>query len=301
MPILFLLLWGSGFIFIKFALEDNEPLTLLLLRLSFAALIAFGIFLFQRKKLSLSWPQIGILSSIGILLQAGYQLFFLLSVYIQMPIGVLTIILGTQPILTLLILRESFTSQQLLGLLIGFSGLFLVVSNNILSGMLTPWGMVFATLSLLSITYGTILQKKYCADIALVPSLFIQYLAGSLFIGVIWMFIAAEPIIWSTKFILSLTWLTVVISIGAIFLFYVLLKKGKAVKVTSLLYCLPVITAVMDYLVFQQTLSTTSIIGMIIVISGLLLIHATPFKKISSYSQKPTQTKIQEVSPEEAR
>lgn len=273
MPILFILLWGSSYAFIKIGLTYSSPLTFVGWRLFFAFLIVWMIFLYQRQTLPRSWRQIGKICLTGVLLQAFYQIFFFASLYYGVPGGVLTVVLAAQPILTILIYREMMTATQLTGLMLGFFGVVLVVSNNLMTGVITFVGMGCCLLSLLGITYGTILQKKYCSDVPLSTNLLLQYLVSWIAVAVLAFSTGSTAATWSVNFVICLGWVVIATSVCANFLFCTLLKRGQATKVTSLLYALPVFTALMDYFMFNQLLSPLSVLGMSIVLMGLMLVH----------------------------
>lgn len=282
-PALFILLWSSGYIFVEQGLQDNDPLVFITLRFFLAWLVVFFIFLFQRPSFSLSWKNIAQMCVTGIFLQVVYLGFFFIALAQHMPAGILAIILGVQPIAIALTLRESLHLMQRIGLGLGLFGLALTVSDSIFSGTITSLGIIAALFALAGITIGTILQKKYCTEIPLCTNIMMQYFISTLVFIFLYFCLGAEPVNWTPSFIISLSWVTFVISVGAFFLFYALLKKGKAASVTSLLYCVPPVTAMMDYFVFHHTLSVPSILGMVLVVFSLVLIHGKDFGNLRRF------------------
>lgn len=103
--------------------------------------------------------------------------------------------------------------------------------------------------------------------------MFIHYFISALLILMVCLLFEKAHVVWTYKFVISLLWLSVVMSIGAFYLFFALLKLGKASSITSLLYCVPPVTAGMDYLVFHHSIPFYSIIGMMVVVFSLILIH----------------------------
>jgi len=275
-PVLFVLLWSSGYLFAEMGLEANSPLAFLMLRLLFAGLIVGLVLLCRWRTLSLSWQQIAQMSVTGIFLQGFYQLFSFTAMYKGTSPGVLAIILGFQPIATALIMREPMILSQIFGLILGLFGLGLTVSNILFWGTNSVSGVFFCFLSLFGITVGTILQKKYGSKQSLTVNLFTQYLASFLFIFILYLFQDNQPIQWTEHFIIALSWMVLVVSLASTFLFYFLLKTKIIVNFTSYLYCVPPVTALMDYYVFHHALSRTSIIGMVFVILGLVLVLKKP-------------------------
>ena len=272
MPIIFILLWSSGYIFAEMGLETNSPLSFVMVRLFFSVLslaifIFFkrGVFLYPVKKML----HMGVT---GIFLQGFYQLFAFSAMYQQVSPGVLAIILGAQPIVTAVMTKELMTPSQMTGLILGLTGLGLTVSNTLFSGTTTAMGVFSCFLSLFGITVGTILQKKYCSTLPLTTNLFTQYVASFIFIGIGYLLFDNQPIQWSGQFIIALSWMIFVISLASTFLFYFLLKTKAIVNFTSYLYCVPPVTAVMDYCIFHRALPTVSVIGLVMVMFSLWLI-----------------------------
>ena len=252
-----------------------------MLRLLFSCLIVGVVLLYTHLKISktsllwwrhnLSWRKIMQMSITGIFLQGFYQLFSFTAMYEGISPGILAIILGTQPIATAIITRESLSLLRISGLILGLFGLILTVSNVFYLGENTAMGVVYCFLALLGITTGTILQKKYGSTISLNVNLFTQYLASFFFILILHLFLGSPAIEWNKPFIISLTWMVLVVSIASTYLFYYLLKKQIIVNFTSYLYFVPVVTALMDFFFFHRALPIISIIGMLMIICGLVL------------------------------
>jgi drug/metabolite transporter (DMT)-like permease len=71
--------------------------------------------------------------------------------------------------------------------------------------------------------------------------------------------------------VLGIAWLVVGLSLGALTLFWILVRKGAAAKVASLFYLVPPITAAMGWLVFGERLGVMALVGMAVVAFGVLL------------------------------
>jgi drug/metabolite transporter (DMT)-like permease len=224
-----------------------------------------------------------IICTTGIFALELYQIFFFFALNNNISPGLLSIILGAQPLATVFFANEVMKPIQIFGILLGLMGVSLTVYNHLTLDGITYVGIASALLSLGSITIGTIWQKKYCSTIPLTTNLFIQYSASTILVSAICMTFGNLKVTWSFDFTLALLWITLVISVGATYLFYALLKQGKATSVTSYLYCVPPVTALMDYIVFHHILPLVSIVGMILVMSGVTMIHYQPC------AQQPSQ------------
>lgn len=286
---IFILLWSSGYIFVENGLHYSDPLAFLSLRLWLAWIIIVAILLYKRPKFPTSLKQFFIIAITGIFMLGLYPVFFFTALHEGISPGILAIILGMQPLLTILIIREAMTRLQIIGILLGFVGLSLTVANSIMSTSNTIFGIGSALLSLSGMTLGTILQKKYCSSFSLTSNLFIQYLASAIMVSILSILLGNLNVIWSVSFTLSLLWIVLVISIGATYLFYTLLKNGKATSVTSYMYCVPPVTAIMDYMIFHHVLSLTTIMGMILVMCGLVMIHYRKSIFLDYKNKKATQ------------
>ncbi|KJH81482.1 DMT family transporter [Pseudomonas sp. KSR10] len=267
---LFVLLWSSGAIVSKWGLAYASPFAFLLVRFVIALVALVGVVRLASLSLPDGWKARRYALTTGLVLLGSYQIFYLLALDLQMTPGVMATLLGVQPILTAVLLeRKRLRPLRLFGLLLGLSGLVLVVYQSLGVGGLSVAGVACALLALSSITLGSMMQKRAKGDpLRAMP---LQYLAGlllcSLFVPFQPMNITFEPGFW-----LSVSWMALVISVAATLLLYRLIAKGDLVNVTSLFYLVPAVTAVMDYLVFGNRLAMLSLVGMLLIVLGLVLV-----------------------------
>jgi len=81
---------------------------------------------------------------------------------------------------------------------------------------------------------------------------------------------------WAPKFMIAIAWLVLVLSIGAISLLTLLIRRGAATAVASLFYLTPPTTAVMAYFLFGETLTGAALVGMLLAIAGVALVVTGP-------------------------
>lgn len=270
-PVFFVFLWSSGAIFVELGLQYTKPFTFLSLRLLFAAIIMWLVCLCLRSPFPetlAAWRNILIT---GIFLQAGYQTFFFLALAHNLSPGLLAIILGAQPIITSTLTKEGTSRMQWFGLLLGILGLILVVAPSLLLSFTSVFGIMSALLSLTSITVGTILQKQ--TKVSLPLNMAIQYTGSAIILLFLAVTFEAYAVTWSVTFEVSLAWMVLVVSTGATMLLYYMIRQGNLTNVTSLFYCVPPVTSVLDYLVFGHILPAVAILGMVFIIGGLILIN----------------------------
>jgi drug/metabolite transporter (DMT)-like permease len=270
-PASFILTWSSGAIFVKLGLEYANPFTFVFLRFLLSTALLWGICLTIRSTYPKTVKEWGYIVLTGLLLQAGYQIFYFSALDHHMSPGILAIILGAQPIITAFFGETKTRYYQWFGLFLGLSGLILVVADNITKPNFTLYSLISAILCLVCITIGTFMQKQI--QISQPMNMAIQYSGGLLMILMLLPFFGGWHVQWNSTFLLSLFWMAFVISVGASMILYFMIRKGNLTNVTSLLYGVPPVTALLDYIIFKNKLSLVACLGMVFIIVGLFLIN----------------------------
>lgn len=273
-PVLFVLLWSTGFIGARYGLPYIEPLTFLAVRMAFVVLIMAAIaFIGGAKVPNAREVQHALVA--GSLVHGLYLGGVFTAISQGVPAGISALIPGLQPILTSTIanrfMGETVTRMQWLGLALGLAGVLLVLHdrNIVLAGSTLGWIASFA--SLIGITLGTLYQKRYCGGIDWRAGNLVQYIgAGVLFTLGAFTFETRE-VHWSGELIFALTWLVLVLSIAAIGLMYWLIRRSAATSFASLFYLVPVVTALFAFILFDERLDALSIVGMVICAAGVVL------------------------------
>jgi drug/metabolite transporter (DMT)-like permease len=209
-------------------------------------------------------------------MQGGYLGGVFCSIHLGLSAGVSALIVGIQPILTAFasapLFGERLRARQWSGLVLGFCGVLLVVlGRSVLSGI-TPATLALSVLALLSITAGTLYQKRYCGTVDLRSGSVIQFSAAGLVVLPLALAFESMQVNWTGEFIATLAWLVLVLSIGAISLLYVLIRRGAATRVASFFYLVPPTTALMAYAMFGETLSAVAMAGMALAAIGVALV-----------------------------
>ena len=274
-PAIFVVLWSTGFIATKYVLHNAEPLTYLAIRMALVVGLMGIIAAIARPK----WPDMkGVGHSIvaGLLVHGFYLGGTAVAISLSIPAGLSALIPGLQPILTSTLanrwLGERVTPLQWSGLLLGLAGVVLILHNRPMSGE-AGWGWFASGVSLVSITLGTLYQRRYCNAIDWRAGNVVQYLAVAvLFALAAWLF-ESNVVHWTSEFILALIWLAVVLSIGSIGLLYWLIRRSAATSVASLFYLVPAVTAVMAYVLFGERLDVVAIIGMTACAAAVFLVN----------------------------
>ena len=285
---IFIIIWSSGFIVSRLGMPFSEPMTFLFLRFSGVCVLMLPIILWKK----IPWPslqQIVHIAVAGSLLQFGYLAGVWISVRAGMPAGLSALIVGLQPILTALLayfVAEKINSRQWLGLFLGLIGVVLVLSAKLNTHGVTMSNILWNVFALISITAGTIYQKKYCPSFDLRIGSFIQFMTSAFISGLAAIAFETRVVQWSNEMIGALVWSIFFISIGAISLLFVLIRRGNATKVSSIMYLTPPTTAVLAWIFFKEPLTPIIVIGTIVTSLGVLLVNQSPVSFLSESKLK---------------
>jgi drug/metabolite transporter (DMT)-like permease len=274
-PAIFVVLWSTGFVATKYVLRSAEPLTYLAIRMAVVVAIMAVIALLARPR----WPdRAGIVHSViaGILVHGFYLGGTAVAISLSVPAGLSALIPGLQPILTSTLanrwLGERVTPLQWGGLLLGLAGVALIMHGRPMSGE-AGWGWLASGVSLVSITLGTLYQRRYCREIDWRAGNLVQYIAVMIFFAVGAFAFEDRVVHWTSEFILSVAWLAIVLSIGSIGLLYWLIRRSAATSVASLFYLVPAVTALMAFVLFGERLDAVAIAGMIACAAAVFLVN----------------------------
>ena len=274
-PAVFVVLWSTGFVATKYALSGAEPLTYLAVRMAMVVSILAVIAALVRPR----WPnRIGIAHSVvaGLLVHGFYLGGTAVAISLSIPAGLSALIPGLQPILTSTIanrwLGERVTPLQWMGLALGLVGVALILHERPMSGE-AGWGWFASGVSLVSITLGTLYQRRYCRDIDWRAGNLIQYVTVLIFFTAAAAIFETRVVHWTAEFVLSVAWQAVVLSIGSIGLLYWLIRHSAATSVASLFYLVPAVTALMAYVLFGERLDAVAIAGMVACATAVFLVN----------------------------
>jgi drug/metabolite transporter (DMT)-like permease len=290
-PVVFVLLWSTGFVGAKYGLPYAEPFTFLALRLALAGALLAGLAAVTRSAWPASRQQVGRAGVAGLLLHAAYLggVFFAISQ--GLPASVAAVVVSLQPVLTaalaVRLLGERLVAVQWLGLVLGVGGVALVLAPGLASaagddGAFPPAGVASCLVALLAGTAGTLWQKKHGGDIPMLSGTVVQYAASALVLVAVAAATETMVIEWTADFVAALVWLVVPLSLGAVLLLLFLLRRGSASGVSSLLYLVPPATAVEAYLLFGEELPLMSLIGVVVTTVGVALVLRPPGRRTPS-------------------
>jgi drug/metabolite transporter (DMT)-like permease len=277
-PPLFVLVWSTGFIVAKFGLPYAPTLTFLILRFAGVLLILLPTLLLFRAP----WPH-GLewhIAVAGLLVQAGYLSGVWSAIKLGTPAGLAALIVGLQPILTALSARwvgERLTRQQWAGMMLGLVGVALVVKDKLTFDAASSAGIALCLMALVSITAGTLYQKRFCPRFDLRSGALIQFAASLVLIWPLawWLEdldISLSTVTWTPQFIGALCWAVFALSMGAMFLLYALIRKNAATHVSSLMYLTPPVTALIAWVLFEESFTVAGAIGILLTAAGVAFV-----------------------------
>ena len=288
MPTVFVLIWSTGFIVAKFGLPYAPPLTFLALRYA----LSIACFLVWIRLARAVWPssrqQWLHLAVTGVLMHAGYLGGVWVAVKAGMGSGLAALMVGLQPVLTALWLswagqsraggssgQPAVTRQQWLGLALGLGGLVMVVARKFGTGSeVTALTLGSTVIALFSITIGTLYQKRYVQPTDVRTANAIQLMAALLFTLPFTLF-ETEAIVWNAHFIGAMAWAVLALTLGGSSLLYLLIQRGAATTVTSMLYLVPPTTALMAWLLFNESITVVTVMGTALTALGVSLVVRT--------------------------
>ncbi len=273
-PLLFVVLWSTGFIGARLGLPHAGPLTFLSVRYVAVVVLMTLVALAARApwpRGARQWAHIG---AAGLLIHGVYLGGVFIAISRGLPAGVTSIVVGLQPLLTAVaaswFLREDVTRKQWAGLLLGFVGVGLVVFGKA-GAAFAAAALVPAVVALFGITAGTIWQKRFCPAFDWRTGVVAQFIPTAVATAVVAWLTESQRIEWTGGFVFALAWLVLVLSIGAITLLNWLIRHGDVSNVAAMFYLVPPFTALVAWLVFRESLSGLALAGMGLAAWGVYL------------------------------
>ena len=286
MPAVFVVIWSTGFIVARYGMPNAPPFSFLGMRYAFSiSCFAFWIYFAKVK-----WPQtrqeIFHLGVTGILMHAGYLGGVWAAVKAGMGSGLSALIVGFQPVLTAIWLsthgvsqENKVTQRQWMGLILGFCGLLLVVWRKLTQGSAMDHvnlvNISFAVMALFSITLGTLYQKSFVKPCDVRSANTVQLIAA-LIVTLPFALLETEAIQWNAELWCAMAWSVLGLTLGGSSLLYILIQKGAAASVTSLMYLVPPCTAFFAWVLFDEPITLVTLMGIALTAWGVSWVVRSP-------------------------
>jgi drug/metabolite transporter (DMT)-like permease len=276
MPGVFVLIWSTGFVVARYGMPHAPPLGFLALRYALS-LAAFMIWIMLAR---VAWPRTRAqwlhLAAVGVLMHAGYLGGVWMAVKAGIGAGTVALVVGLQPVLTALWLSVTgsahvVAARQWAGLVLGLIGLVLVVGHKLGAGEVTPWNLSLSLFALLSITGATLYQKRFVAPCDVRTANTVQLAAALL---------VTAPLAWleggrwdmHPELVGAMAWSVLALTLGGSSLLYLLIQRGAATRVASLMYLVPPCTALLAALLFGEALGPIVLAGLAFTAAGVWLV-----------------------------
>tara|TARA_B100000575_G_C23091034_1_gene629003 strand:+ start:95 stop:943 length:849 start_codon:yes stop_codon:yes gene_type:complete len=273
-PFVFILLWSSAFITTKPIIDNSDPFAALAFRF---ALVAFGFFIFSiysKEKVLISSKHFFESFFSGVLFHGFYLGGVFYSISIGMPTSIAALIVTMQPVLTNAlsgpILNEKVSSQQWIGVVLGFTGAALVLGFEIGSKIPTA-GLIATIIALLAITISTLWQKKLSNNLPLSISNMYQAIGGCVFHLIIIILFVDPYIDFSKTFLIAISHQIFLVSFGAFTILMYLIKNNSASKTVSIFFLIPSTSAFMAWFFLNENLTNLDLIGFLIASIGVFI------------------------------
>jgi drug/metabolite transporter (DMT)-like permease len=274
MPIVFVLIWSTGFIVARYGMPHSPPMKFLAVRFA----LSVACFLAWAMLARAAWPkerrQLAHLAVTGVLMHAGYLGGVWAAVKSGMGAGLTALLVGLQPVLTAIWISTrggEVARRQWGGLALGLVGLLLVVWQKLGLGEVHALNLAFAGGALLAITAGTLYQKRFVAPCDVRTANLVQ-LAAAFVVTLPLALLEQETMRWTGEMIGAMAWSVLALTLGGSSLLYLLIQRGAATAVTSLLYLVPPTTALMAWALFGEPITVLTIAGMALTAVGVSLV-----------------------------
>ncbi len=264
-PFAFVLLWSSSFIAAKVGLRDLSPLAFVAVRLSACALVLTALMVVRRE----SWRGLGggrwlHCAIAGALLNAVGLMGPHVGLTLVAP-AFIALVQSLTPLLTasfgILVLGERMRPRQWLGMALGVAGVALVVGLAALHGTARVDGMAMAFVGVLGFVAGTLWFGRFCRGVPLLPGVTVQFISAALVATAGAALFETPRLHWTEAAVAAVAWNTLAVSLGGMALYYLMLRRGAAARVTANFYLVPGTTAIITWLLLGDKLSPLAVAG----------------------------------------
>lgn len=289
-PALFVFLWSTGFVGAKYIVPYADPFTFLTIRYVIAATILIAIAAILKQPLKLTRDQVIASVAVGLLLHVIYIGGVFYAVSLGVSAGISAVIVSIQPVLVSILavplLGERIRWVQVVGLVLGVTGIALLLLPKVLQGnfssAISEVGIIICVIALLGTSSGYLVQKKLGGDIPFLTGTGLQYAVSAVVFATLSALTENQRVEWSPEFFFGLAWIVLMLSIGSIVLLYEMLRAGSASKVSSLYYLVPPVAAIQAYFLFDEVIPPIGILGMALAGLGVVLVMRQTVEKTSA-------------------
>lgn len=272
----FVAVWGSGFIASKIGLQHAPPFTFLTLRFAFGLLCLLPVVLLVRPHWPATRGELGHTVVAGLLMHAVHLGGSHYTQYLGMSAGITAVLLSVQPLLTAFVaarwMGEPLIARQWAGIAAGLLGVALVVWHKIDVREAALGSLIAVTISLIGVTFGTLYQRVWCPRVDLRAAAFIQFAVTlAVFAPLAW-FVEDASVRWSWSLVGAIVFLVIFASILGVNALHMLMRRGQAARVASLIYLTPLFPIVLEFAFYDILPSGLSVLGIAVTLAGVALV-----------------------------
>lgn len=288
MIILLATIWGGSFLFGRILMLEWPPFTVVFLRVMLAAVALWLFIVATGKKFTLRPRLVATIVIMGIL---NNVIPFSLILIGQREIGsgLAAVVNAMTPVWTLIIANafttdEKFTANKIFGIMLAFFGVSVLIGADFLEGLsASAWAQIAVLGATISYGFAGVFGKRFKGE----DPIFISagQLTASSFVMLPVMLIAENPFAISApdiEMILALLGLSILCTAYAYILFFRILANAGATNVSLVTFIVPVSAILLGVFFLSESLSTTNLIGMILILSGLAVIDGRAMKFIKN-------------------
>ncbi len=269
----FILIWSTGYISAAFALEGAGGFTLATLRFG-GTVTMIGLWLLLSPPAPPRRLELAHACAAGLLLQAGFFGFIYAGMRAGVPAAAAGLIAGLMPLTTALfaviLLGERMRLTAAAGLLLGVIGVLIVVVPD-LQSFASPAAYLLALMALLSLSLGTVYQKRFGGYLDARLGLVVQVAVSMLVMLPLAFLLESFALDLTVPVIAGVIWATLVNSCLGLLLYLWLIGRGAAGKVASLFFLVPPVTALMCAVMLDTHFSAMDAVGFVLAAVGVWL------------------------------
>lgn len=279
-PLLFVLLWSSSFIAAKVGLRHMSPLLFVAVRMAGCAAMLIAMMLVLRR----SWRPLGewrwlhcavagaLLNAVGLM---APHVGLLLA-----PAAQIALVQSLTPLLTavfgVVLLHEHLRPRQWLGLALGMAGVGLVVGYAALESASRFQGLILAFVGVIGLVAGTLYFGRFCRGVPLLPGATVQFIAAAAVSALGTVLLETPRADWTAGTIGAIAWNTVMVSLGGMGLYFAMLARGSAARVSANFYLVPGTAALLGWVILGERLSPLAVLGLVVASAGCWLVGSAP-------------------------
>lgn len=279
-PVVFVLFWSTGFIIARYGTRDAGPMTFLFLRMLAASVILWSVAVWTGAPV-LSREQAMWAGVSGFGMHAVYLGGVFIAADLGLPSGLSALIAGLHPVVTsvlgVMLLGELLRRRQWLGVALGLGGVSIVVAERIGATDIEvrAAALVAMGVSVLGMTGGTLVQRARGRSMPLLRGTAVQYAVSAVVLGIGAVVVEGFEVEFTARLVLSLLWSIAVLSLAAILIMLWLLQRQAAVRVSSLFFLTPALSAIEGAILFGERLGALAILGLMVALAGVFLTTRT--------------------------